>query len=93
VPAGGTADSLILAQIDDGVRTACLPPLDHWTAITIDGHPARLAQGGCNEHFYYAEAVVAIGRRVWFFELIGPDRSLIVPFLTTVKLDPASATD
>jgi hypothetical protein len=34
-----------------------------------------------------------IGNRIWFFVLDGPDRSLIVPFLSTVKIDPAAVVD
>jgi hypothetical protein len=93
VRTGATAESVIQAHVADGINTACVPTLDRWTPTTIDGHSARVAYGGCNEHFYSAEAVIVIGRRIWYFDLYGPDRSLIVPFLTTVKIDPTKVVD
>jgi hypothetical protein len=36
---------------------------------------------------------VPIGDRIWVFDLFGPDRSLIVPFLSTVRIDPAAVVD
>jgi len=93
LPAGMTADAFLASFIADGVQTACLPTLDRWTAVTIDGHQARTALGGCNEHFYFADAAAVIGNRIWIFTLDGPDRSLLQPFLTTVKINAAAATD
>lgn len=93
IPAGMTADTLITALTADGVSTACLPAPSQWDKITIDGHPATMANGGCNQHFYFADAFAVIGDRVWMFILTGPDRSLIVPFLSTVKIDVASVVD
>jgi hypothetical protein len=93
LPAGKTADAFLQEVTADGVQTACYPVLSLWVATTIDGHQAKLAYGGCNEHFYGAEAVAVIGKRIWFFDLVGPDRSLILPFLTTVKIDPTKVVD
>jgi len=93
LPAGKTADAYLQEVTADAVNTACYPVPSTWAAITIDGHPATIAYGGCNEHFYGAEAVTVIGKRIWFFSLAGPDRSLIVPFLTTVKIDPTMVVD
>ena len=93
VPAGKTADAFIQDFVADAVIHACYPAPNQWTQTTIDGHPASIAYAGCNEHFYFAQATVVIGTRIWFFDLYGPDRSLIVPFLTTVKIDPTKVVD
>jgi hypothetical protein len=94
IPAGMTADGFISALTVDAVVHACYPATpDLWTQTTVDGHPASIAYAGCNEHFYFAQAVVVIDKRVWIFDLDGPDRSLIVPFLSTVKIDPAAVVD
>jgi len=93
IPAGTTADAFIQAATADAVKTACYPTPNMWTKTTVDGHPASIAYWGCNEHFYSAQATVVIGTRIWFFNLDGPDRSLIVPFLTTVKIDPTKVVD
>jgi hypothetical protein len=45
------------------------------------------------EHFYFAQATAVIGDRIWIFFLEGPERSLIVPFLTTVKITASAAVD
>ena len=91
IPAGSTAQSFVQTFTADAVKTACYPTVP--TDTKIDGHKATIALGGCNEHFYYAEAIAVIGDRIWIFDLRGPDRSLIVPFLSTVKLDPGSVVD
>jgi hypothetical protein len=93
IPAGKTAAAFLQEVTADGVQTACYPLPSTWAAITIDGHPASIGYGGCNEHFYGVTAVAVIGKRIWFFHLDGPDRSLIVPFLTTVKIDPTKVVD
>jgi hypothetical protein len=93
VPTGTTSDAFIAAYTVGAVSDACMPPPSMWLPITVDGHPATVGYGGCNEHFYFAEASVVIGNRVWFFDLHGPDRSLIVPFLSTVKIDPTAIVD
>ena len=93
IPAGMTADTFLQAYTADAQKTACYPGSAQWIPTTIDGHAARIANAGCNEHFYWAEAITVIGGRVWFFDLIGPDRSMILPFLATVKFDLASLTD
>ncbi len=93
IPAGMTADSFLSAYTADAVQTACYPRPNAWVKTTIDGHAANIAYAGCNEHFFFAEATAVIGNRIWFFDLIGPDRSLIVPFLSTVKIDPAKAAN
>lgn len=93
IPAGKTADVFIQAYTADAVKTACYPTQNMWTRTTVDGQPASIAYAGCNEHFYFAEASVVIGTRIWFFDRDGPDRSLIVPFLTTVKIDPTKVVD
>jgi hypothetical protein len=36
---------------------------------------------------------VVIGNRIWLFDLDGPDRLLIVPFLSTVKIDVTKVVD
>ena len=86
-----TADAFIDAYNIGVVTNACYPSLS--TETTIDGHPASLAFGGCNEHFYFARAITVIGNRIWIFDLDGPDRSLIVPFLSTVKIDATKVID
>lgn len=93
IPAGMTADEFIQAYTTDAVQTACYPPKNLWTQTTIDGHPASIAYAGCNEHFYFAQAYTVIGNRIWLFDLDGPDRSLIVPFLSTVKIDVTKVVD
>ncbi len=93
IPAGMTAEAFIEAYTVGAVSNACYPDLSHLSPITVDGHAANIGYGGCNEHFYFAEATVVIGDRVWFFDLHGPDRSLIVPFLSTVKIDPTKIVD
>lgn len=93
IPAGQTADAFIQAYVADATQTACYPLPTMWTQTTVDGHPATVAYAGCNEHFYFAQAAVVIGKRIWFFDLDGPDRSLIVPFLSTVKIDPTKVVD
>jgi hypothetical protein len=92
IPAGMTADSFLKAFTADGVSTACYPT-SNLTPTTVDGHAASIAYAGCSEHWYFAQAVVVIGKRMWFFDLTGPDRSLILPFLKTVKFDLASLKD
>jgi len=87
---GKTADAFIEAFTADAVVHACYPPKNLWIQTTVDGHPATIAYAGCNEHFYSAESFVVIGNQIWVFDLYGPDRSLIVPFLSTVKLDPGA---
>jgi hypothetical protein len=93
IPAGMTADAFIQAYTADATKTACYPTPNMWTQTTIDGHPATIAYAGCNEHFYFAQATVVIGNRIWLFDLDGPDRLLIVPFLSTVKIDPTKVVD
>jgi hypothetical protein len=93
IPAGMTADSFLEAFTAGAVATACYPTPDSLTPTTVDGYPASIAYAGCNEHFYFAQATVVIGKRIWIFNLTGPDRSLIVPFLSTVKIDPAAVVD
>jgi hypothetical protein len=93
LPAGTTADKFLQTYTADGVKTACYPLPDMWVTTTIDGHAAHIAYAGCNEHFYFAQATAVIGNRIWFFVLDGPDRSLIVPFLTTVKIDTSKVVD
>jgi hypothetical protein len=93
LPAGTTADKFLQTYTADAVKTACYPLPDMWVTTTIDGHAAHIAYAGCNEHFYFAQATAVIGNRIWFFVLDGPDRSLIVPFLTTVKIDTSKVVD
>jgi hypothetical protein len=93
LPAGKTADQFLADFTADAVATACYPLPNSLVATTIDGHPASIAYAGCNEHFYYAQAVAVIGKRIWFFKLDGPDRSLIVPFLSTVKMDASKIVE
>jgi hypothetical protein len=93
IPAGMTADSFLQAFTADAVKTACYPTAIRLTQTTIDGHAASIAYAGCNEHFYFAQAVVVIDKRIWFFDLTGPDRTLILPFLSTVKFDLTKLTD
>jgi len=93
VPKGQTADEFIQSYTAGAFGKACFPTPEMWTKTTIDGHPAGIAYAGCNEHFYFAEAIVVIGDRIWFFTLDGPDRSLIVPFLSTVTIDPEAVVD
>ena len=93
IPAGKTADAFIQDFVADAVIHACYPAPGLWTQTTVDGHPASIAYAGCNEHFYFAQATVVVGKRIWFFVLNGPDRSLILPFLTTVKIDPTKVVD
>ena len=93
IPAGKTADAFIAEFTADAVATACYPPKSLWVQTTVDGHAATIAYAGCNEHFFSAEAIVVIGKRIWFFDLYGPDRSLIVPFLSTVKIDVSAVVD
>ena len=94
IPAGMSADGFIEALNADAVVHACFPATRSlWTQTTVDGHPASIAYAGCNEHFYFAVATVVIDNRVWIFNLTGPDRSLIVPFLSTVKIDPTATVD
>jgi hypothetical protein len=93
LPAGMTADAFIAAHTLDAYSSACYPGHDQLFQVVIDGHASTVAYGGCNEHFYFAEASVAVGNRVWFFVLHGPDRSLLLPFLTTIKLDATKIVD
>jgi hypothetical protein len=93
IPAGKTADEFLHDYTADAVKTACYPTPNLWFTTTIDGHPANIAYAGCNEHFYFAQATVVIGKRIWFFDLDGPDRLLIVPFLSTVKIDASKVVD
>jgi hypothetical protein len=93
IPVGMTADSFLQAFTADAMVHACYPPKNLWIQTTVDGHPASIAYAGCNEHFYSAEGIVVIGKRIWIFDLYGPDRSLIVPFLSTVHIDPTAVVD
>jgi hypothetical protein len=93
LPAGETADAFIHGYTSTAYSGACYPEPASTTQITVDGHPATLAFAGCTPQYYFAEVTVVIGNRVWFFDLHGPDRSLIVPFLQTVKLDPTKTVD
>ncbi|MBI2780817.1 MAG: hypothetical protein HYX55_03340 [Chloroflexi bacterium] len=88
IPAGMTADALLQQFAIDAYGSACYPGANLLQKITVDGRAATLAYGGCTTQYYFAEASVVIGNRVWIFELRGPDRPLIVPFLSTLKLDP-----
>ena len=93
IPKSTTPDAFIEALTADAVAVACYPAKDLWVQTTVDGHAATIAYAGCNEHFFFAEALVPIGDRIWVFDLFGPDRSLIVPFLSTVRIDPAAVVD
>jgi hypothetical protein len=93
LPTGTTADKFLQTYTADAVSTACYPLPNLWVTTTIDGHPARIAYAGCNEHFYFAQATAVIGNRIWFFVLDGPQRELIVPFLSTVKIDVSKVVD
>ena len=93
LPAGKTGDEFLKDFTLPAVIHACYPQPGAWTKTTVDGHPASIAYAGCNEHFYFAQASVVIGKRIWIFNLDGPDRSLIVPFLSTVTIDPSAVVD
>ena len=93
IPAGMTATEFINAYQPVSSAGSCYPPESAWTPTMIDGHAATIAYAGCNEPYYMASASVVIGNRVWFFDLHGPDRSFIVQFLSTVKLDPTKVVD
>ena len=88
-----TADAFIQAYNAGVIANACYPAPNALYTTTIDGHDATIAYAGCNEHFYFARAITVIDNRIWFFDLDGPDRLLIVPFLSTVKLDPSKVVD
>jgi hypothetical protein len=93
IPAGMTLASFLTAMTADAVQNMCYPGPSQLLHVTVSGRPATVAYYGCNEHFYVAQAVVMIGNRVWFFDLVGPDRSLILPFLSTVTIDPTLVHD
>ena len=93
VPSGMTADAVLQTFTSNAYGNACYPSASELQQITIDGHAASLAYGGCTVQYYFAEASVVIGNRVWVFELRGPDRSLMVPFLSTLKIDPTKVVD
>jgi len=94
VPLGTTVDAFLQAITNLGHGPQdCYPFGTQLPKTTIDGHAATIAYGGCVSQYYYAEAVAVIGNRVWIFGLHGPDRSLILPFLSTVKIDPTKVVD
>jgi hypothetical protein len=93
LPAGKTADAFLQEFTADAVAHACYPRPDLMLKTTIDGHPATVANAGCNEHFYFANGWTVIGNRIWMFTLTGPDRSLILPFLSTVKIDASKIVE
>jgi hypothetical protein len=93
IPAGMTATAFINAYQPVSSSGSCYPDASQWTQTTVDGHAATIAYAGCTEQYNMANAAVVIGNRVWFFDLHGPDRSLIVQFLSTVKIDPTKVVD
>jgi hypothetical protein len=93
VPAGMTPQAFIAAYAPVVNASACYPPPSAIVQATVDGHPAEIAYGGCVSQYFFAEATVVIGNRVWFFDLHGPDRSLILSFLSTVTIDPTKVVD
>jgi hypothetical protein len=93
VPSGMTAETFIHNYTSTAYDNACYPVPAATTQITVDGHPATLANAGCVSQYFFAEATVVVGDRVWFFDLHGPDRSLLLAFLSTVKLDPTQTID
>jgi hypothetical protein len=93
IPSGMTADAFIQAYIEIAHVSDCYPSGSQLPQTTIDGHAASIAYGGCVQRYYFAEAIAFIGNRIWIFNLHGPDRSLIVPFLSTVKIDPTTVVD
>ena len=93
VPAGMSADAFIEAYTKVAHVSDCYPVRTQLPQTTIDGHAATVAYGGCVEQYYFAEAIAVIGDRIWIFSLHGPDRSLIVPFLSTVNIDPSKVVD
>ena len=94
VPSGMTADAFVQAITNLGHGSQdCYPLGTQLPLTTIDGHPATIADGGCVQQYYYAEATAVIGNRVWIFNLHGPNRSLIGSFLSTVKIDATKVVD
>jgi len=93
VPSGMTAETFIHNYTSTAYDNAGYPVPAATTQITVDGHPATLANAGCVSQYFFAEATVVVGDRVWFFDLHGPDRSLLLAFLSTVKLDPTQTID
>jgi len=93
IPSGMTADAFIQSYTSTAYAGACYPAPSATQQFTVDGHPATLAFAGCTAAYYFAEVTVVLGDRVWFFDLHGPNRAAIVPFLSTVKLDPTKTID
>jgi hypothetical protein len=104
LPAGVTADAWIDAyrqvQIDasPGEDIACHTPPEAWTPVTIDGQAASLRLG-CG----VLEALLVVDDRVYSFGgwteasstpgVPAEFRALFDAWLTTIRLDPASALD
>jgi hypothetical protein len=93
VPSGMTADTFIKAYRAIAHVSDCYPSESQLRRTTIDGHVATIADGGCNQQYYFAEATAIISNRIWIFNLHGPDRSLISSLLSTVKIDPTKVVD
>jgi hypothetical protein len=88
-----TADTFMQAYRAIAHVSDCYPSGSPLPQTSIDGHTASLAYGGCVQQYYFAEATAVIGNRIWIFDLHGPDRSLIVALLSTVKINPTKVVD
>jgi hypothetical protein len=93
IPSGMTADTFMQAYRKIAHVSDCYLSGRQLQQTTIDGHVGSIAYGGCTFQYYFAEATAVIGNRIWIFNLHGPDRSLIVPFLSTVKINPTKVVD
>jgi hypothetical protein len=93
IPSGMTADAFIEAYGQIAHVSDCYPFGTQLPKTMIDEHAATIAYGGCVQQYYFAEAIAVIGNRIWIFNLHGPDQSLIVPFLSTVKIDVSKVID
>jgi hypothetical protein len=93
IPSGMTADTFMQAYRAIAHVSDCYPSGSQLPQTMIDGHSATIAYGGCIEQYYFAEAIAVIGNRIWIFNLHDPDRSLIVPFLSTVRINPTKVVD
>lgn len=102
IPAGQTADQWLSAyrtsQNDPSRPAACNPSPEALSPVTVDGHPGTLRLG-CSE----MEVLVVVDGRVysvagWGGTMTTPgmpegERERFEAFLSTIKLDPASALE
>ena len=94
LPPGTTSTAFIQSYIAPNLTANCYQRPEQWDPVTVDGHPGRIAQSGCNSAFASAEAIVVVGDRIYWLGVQGSwDRELLLAYLSTVRITPGTAVD